>query len=175
MTNNEFNLQPTHLKNQLIALVPLQETDFERMFLVASNPLVWEQHPNKNRYKKEDFLTYFDGAMQSQGAFIVLDSQTGDVVGSSRFYDLDLQNKSIKIGYTFIGIQFWGSNYNQNMKSLMINHAFQTLDKVIFEIGANNYRSQKAIEKIGATKVDEQEIKYYGEDSKLNFVYQICK
>jgi N-acetyltransferase len=175
LQKKDFNLQPNHLKNQLIELVPLQETDFDRLFLVASDPLVWEQHPNKNRYKKEDFKTYFDGAMQSQGAFIVLDSQTGDVVGSSRFYDLDSQNKSIKIGYTFIGIKFWGSNYNQNMKSLMINHAFETIDKVIFEIGAQNFRSQKAIAKIGATKIEEQEITYYGEDSKLNFVYQICK
>lgn len=168
-----FNLQPQHLKNQLIQLFPLQEDDFEELYKVASDSLVWEQHPNKLRYQREVFQNFFEGAIQSQGAFLIRDVQTNEVVGSSRFYDFDEKDNSILIGYTFIGIKFWGKNYNASLKKLMLDYAFQYVNKVYFHIGAQNYRSQKAIEKIGAIKVGELEVEYYGEDSKLNYIYQI--
>ena len=168
-----FNLQPQHLKNQIIQLFPLQEDDFEELYKVASDPLVWEQHPNKLRYQREVFQNFFEGAIQSQGAFLIRDRQTNEVVGSSRFYDFDENDNSILIGYTFIGRQFWGKGFNASLKKLMLDYAFQYVDKVYFHIGAQNYRSQKAIEKIGAIKIGEQEVEYYGEDSKLNYIYQI--
>jgi N-acetyltransferase len=171
----QLDIQPIHLKNEIVQLVPLQESDFDRLFEVASNPLVWEQHPNPNRYQKDSFKKYFEGAILSQGAFIVLDSKTDEVIGCSRFYDINQYTNSVKIGYTFIGIKFWGKNINKQMKSLMINHAFEKLDYVIFDIGANNIRSQMAISKIGAIKNGEQIIEYYGEEPKLNFIYQISK
>ncbi len=170
-----LDIQPIHLKNNIVQLVPLQESDFDRLYEVASDPLVWEQHPNPNRYKKEDFKKYFEGAIFSKGALLVLDSKTNQVVGCSRFYDFNADAYSIKIGYTFIGRKFWGQNMNKNMKSLMINYAFEKLENVLFDIGANNIRSQKAISKIGATKIGEQIIEYYGEEPKLNFIYQISK
>jgi N-acetyltransferase len=170
-----LDIQPIHLKNDIVQLVPLQESDFDRLYKVASDPLVWEQHPNPNRYKKEDFRKYFEGAIFSKGAFIIINSQTHEVVGCSRFYDLNAETNSIKIGYTFIGRKFWGQNFNKNMKSLMINHVLEKLENVLFDIGANNTRSQMAISKIGATKIGEQEIEYYGEEPKLNFIYQISK
>lgn len=117
---------------------------------VASNPLVWKQHLNHNRYQKEIFRTYFQGAVQSKSAFLILNSQNNNVVGCSRFYDLNLENISIKIGYTFIGIDFWGREFNKNIKKLMIEHVFKNLDKVNFDVGAKNIRSQNAMAKIGA-------------------------
>ena len=171
----KLDLQPNQLKDEIVTLVPLQESDFDRLFEVASDPMVWEQHPNPNRYKKEDFRKYFEGAILSKGAFIVLDSQTQEVIGCSRFYDFNARTNSIKIGYTFIGTKFWGKNFNKNMKSLMINHAFEKFGNILFDVGANNIRSQRAISKIGATKIGEQEIEYYGEESKLNYIYQISK
>ncbi len=170
-----FPLQPVHLKNEMIQLVPLQETDFEELYAVASDPLVWEQHPNKLRYQRDVFQNYFEGAMLSKGAFLIRDTKTNGVIGSSRFYDYNEDDHSILIGYTFIGKPFWGIGYNKAIKKLMLDYAFQYVDKVYFHIGAFNYRSQKAIEKIGAIKVDEYEVEYYGEDSKLNFVYLIQK
>jgi len=170
-----FELQPNHLQNEFIKLRPLQETDFEELYLVASDPLVWEQHPNKMRYQKAIFKNYFEGALLSKGAFLILDSKTNEVVGSSRFYDFDANEKSILIGYTFLGRKFWGNGYNKVLKDLMLNYAFQYVNKVYFHIGAYNYRSQKAIQKIGAVKIAEFEVAYYGEDSKLNFSYLIQK
>jgi RimJ/RimL family protein N-acetyltransferase len=141
-----FDLQPTFLHNDLIQLIPLQETDFEELYLVASDPLVWEQHPNKLRYQRDVFQNYFEGAMLSKGAFLIRDSKTNEVVGSTRFYDYDGTENSVLIGYTFIGRKFWGTGHNKALKKLMLDYAFQHMDKVYFLIGAFNIRSQKAIE-----------------------------
>ncbi|WP_396173357.1 GNAT family N-acetyltransferase [Flavobacterium sp.] len=174
-----FNLQPINLKNEIIQLIPLQETDFSALYKVASDPLVWEQHPNKLRYQRDVFQNYFEGAMLSKGAFLIRDTKTNEVIGCSRYYDFNENENStetsVLIGYTFIGRNFWGKGYNKALKKLMLDYAFQFVDKVYFHIGAYNYRSQKAIEKIGAVKVDEFEVEYYGEESKLNFVYLITK
>lgn len=169
-----MNLQPI-LENDLVRVIPLKQDDFEALYQVASDPLVWEQHPNKDRYKREVFQNFFDGAMQSGGAFKIIDNASGKVIGSTRFYDLDIENKSILIGYTFYGRDYWGSSYNPQVKKLMLDYAFQFLDKVYFHIGAQNIRSQKAIERIGAIKVREITVAYHGEPEKLNFEYVILK
>lgn len=170
-----FNSQPENLQNELIKLVPLQVNDFEELYQVASDELIWEQHPNKMRYERAVFQNYFEGAIQSKGAFFIRDSSSNQPIGSTRFYDYDQNDSSVLIGYTFIGRQFWGKGYNKALKKVMLDYAFQFVNKVYFHIGAQNIRSQKAIEKIGAAKVDEFEVEYYGEDSKLNFIYLMTK
>ncbi len=170
----EINLQPT-IENQFVSIRPLKQEDFETLYAVASDPLLWEQHPNKDRYKREVFETFFKGAMESKGAFLVFDKATNKVIGSSRFYELDKEKSSIAIGYTFIARDHWGSTYNHALKTLMVNHAFQYVNKVLFHIGAGNIRSQKAIEKFGAKKMGEIEMEYYGEPEKLNFIYAVEK
>lgn len=169
-----INLQPT-LENEFIRLQPLQQNDFERLYAVASDPLIWEQHPNKDRYKREAFQTYFEGAMESKGALLVIDTITGEVAGSSRFYDCNEAEKSLLIGYTFIARKYWGKTYNPAMKALMIDHAFQYVDNILFHIGANNTRSQIAIGRVGAVKQKEIAVAYHGEPEKLNFEYLLTK
>lgn len=169
-----FNLQPT-LQNSLVRIVPLKQEDFEALYAVASDPLIWEQHPNKNRYQRDVFENFFEGAISSGGAFLVYDNETGKVIGSSRYYELDEANKSIAVGYTFIGRDCWGKGHNKALKQLMFDYAFEHVDKIILHIGATNFRSQKASEKLGAIKIGEMEVAYYGEPSKLNFVYQVNK
>jgi RimJ/RimL family protein N-acetyltransferase len=171
----DFNLQPTHLYNDLAQLVPLQKEDFERLYAVAKDPLIWEQHPSKNRYQKEVFQNYFDGAIASGGAFLILEAGNGNVMGSTRFYGLDREESSILIGYTFFARNYWGSTYNPSVKKLMVKYAVQYVEQVHFHVGAGNIRSQKAIEKLGAIKIAEKDIAYHGERSNLNFVYAITK
>ncbi|MEI7508217.1 MAG: GNAT family N-acetyltransferase [Flavobacterium sp.] len=170
-----IDLQPKHLQNERIKLAPLQEHDFDELYQVASDPLVWEQHPNTLRYQKPVFQNFFEGAIQSQGAFFIREATTNQAIGSSRFYDYNPENNSILIGYTFLGRKFWGNGYNKALKKLMMDYAFQFVDTIYFHIGACNIRSQKAIEKIGGIKIDEFEVTYYGEDSKLNYIYRINK
>jgi len=170
-----FKLQPENLENEIIKLVPLNENDFEELYAVANDELLWEQHPNKLRYQQDVFQIFFEGAIVSKGAFIIRDSKTNEAIGTSRYYDYNEKENSILIGYTFIGRKFWGNNYNKVLKKMMLDYAFQYVDKVYFHIGAQNIRSQKAIAKIGAVKVDEFEVEYYGEPLKLNFIYIINK
>lgn len=171
----KFSIQPTYLQNQFVKLVPLQETDFEELYSIANDELLWEQHPNKLRYQKPVFQNFFEGALQSQGAFFIRESSTNEPIGSSRFYDYNPETNSILIGYTFIGRKFWGKGYNKAIKKLMMDYAFQFVDTIYFHIGANNIRSQKALEKIGGEKIDEFEVEYFGEESKLNYIYRIKK
>jgi RimJ/RimL family protein N-acetyltransferase len=171
----QFSLQPTHLQNEFVQLLPLEAADFERLFKVAADPLIWEQHPNKNRYQLTDFKNYFEGAVISGGAFIVLDAVTQEPIGSSRFCNYSEENSTIEIGYTFLARDHWGSTYNKALKTLMLNHAFNFVSYVQFFIGENNIRSQKSIVRLGATKVGEAEVEYYGEPMKKNFIYQIDK
>lgn len=171
-----MNLQPTNLQNELIQLKPLAEADFDKLYLAASDPLTWEQHPNKERYKHDVFRSFFDGGIESKGAFAAIDIKTGEIIGSSRYYEYDDVNKSIAIGYTFLGRQHWGKQYNAMMKTLMLDYAFNFVDTVIFHIGANNFRSQKAITKLGAIKFDEAAVTYQGEQkAHLNYFYKITK
>ena len=145
-----FDLQPT-LHGTLINARPLRSEDFEALFLAASDPLIWAQHPEPDRYTREVFQTFFDGAMQSKGAFAVIDRASGLVAGSSRYCNLDVEAREVEIGYTFLRRAFWGGPYNGELKKLMLNHAFQFVDSVVFVVGENNVRSRKALEKIGAT------------------------
>jgi RimJ/RimL family protein N-acetyltransferase len=169
-----ISLQPT-LQNKLILLQPLQESDFERLFAVASDPLIWEQHPNKNRYQRDVFQNYFEGAMQSKGALIILDKATGEVAGCSRFYDYHKSDSSVFIGYTFFGRKFWGKQYNPASKQLMLDYAFEYVNTVKFHIGATNIRSQIAIERVGAVKTKEVIVAYHGEPDRLNFEYEFTR
>lgn len=166
--------QPT-LENETIALLPLAEKDFDGLYEVASDPKMWEQHPNKDRWRKEVFRTFFDGALQSKGAFKIIDKTSGNIIGCTRFYDYDHLESSILIGYTFFSTQCWGKGINHAVKSMMLDYMFQFVSRVHFHIGAENIRSQIAISRLGAIKVGEKEVAYFGEPSKLNFVYEIKK
>lgn len=167
-----FSIQPI-LEDDNVRLVPLQETDFEALYEVASDPKIWEQHPNKDRWQRNVFKTFFDGAMQSNGAFKIVDKVNEKVIGSTRFYDYNDKEDSILIGYTFYGTAYWGKGINLSVKKIMLDYIFQFVSKVNLHVGASNIRSQIAVGRIGAEKVAEQEVTYFGEQPKLNFVYQI--
>lgn len=169
-----FSIQ-TKLENEKTILYPLQDKDFDVLYAVASDPKIWEQHPNKNRWQKDVFKTFFDGALQSKGAFLIVDKATGNVIGSTRFYDYNEKEDSIFIGYTFYGVDSWGKGINRLVKETMLDYIFQFVSKVHFHIGAENIRSQIAISRIGAEKIAEQEVAYFGEPSRLNHVYEIKK
>ncbi len=145
------DLQPT-LRGTLLTLRPLRDSDFPALFAVASDPLIWEQHPEPDRYTDEKFTVYFRDAMQSGGALIAIDNATDRVIGSSRFHGYDSAKREIEIGWTFLARSHWGGRYNGEMKHLMLRHAFRFVDSVLFLIGPRNVRSQRGVEKIGAVR-----------------------
>jgi len=146
-----FDLQPT-LKGDLLLLRPLQADDFPALFAVASDPLVWEQHPSNDRWKEDVFRKFFADGIASGGALVAIDLKNGSVIGSSRFDGYDPQASEIEIGWTFLARSHWGGVYNREMKRLMLGHAFRFVENVVFLIGPQNFRSQRAMEKIGGVR-----------------------
>ena len=132
MPETGFILLPPVLQNEMVKLIPLQENDFETLYAVAGDPLIWEQHPNKNRWQREVFQNFFEGAIHSHGAFIIYDAKTNEAIGSSRFYGFDTNKSEISIGYTFFKRSHWGGKYNPAAKRLMMQHAFQFARKIHF-------------------------------------------
>jgi len=143
-----FDLQPV-LKGELLELRPLRADDFDALYAVASDPLIWEQHPNSDRYREEVFREFFREALESGGALVAFDARDGRVVGSSRFHGYDEAAGEIEIGWTFLARSHWGGRYNGEMKRLMLGHAFKYVENVVFLIGPQNTRSRRAVEKIG--------------------------
>jgi RimJ/RimL family protein N-acetyltransferase len=137
------------LIGEFLELRPLRADDFDALFRVASDPLVWEQHPERDRYQKPVFQAFFDEALASGGALVAIDRATGQIIGSSRYYCLDAEQNVVEIGWTFLARAYWGGRYNGEMKRLMLEHAFKAVDRVILIIGPNNRRSRRAVEKIG--------------------------
>ncbi len=163
-----FDLQPI-LKGKLVVLSPLRPEDLLRLYAVASDPRIWEQHPSKDRYKEQVFREFFREALASGGALIAIDSETGQVIGSSRFHGYDEEKREIEIGWTFLARSHWGGVYNGEMKQLMLKHAFQFVKYVVFLVGPQNLRSQRAVEKIGGVRVGSRPDQY----GRESFVYQI--
>jgi RimJ/RimL family protein N-acetyltransferase len=163
-----FDLQPT-LKGELLELRPLRPGDFDDLYAVASDPLIWEQHPARDRYKEEVFRAFFRDALASGGALIATDCRDGRVIGSSRFHGYDEEKSEIEIGWTFLARSHWGGTFNREMKQLMLRHAFRFVDNIAFLIGPQNLRSQRAVEKIGGVRVGSRP----DASGRESFVYQI--
>ena len=146
-----FDFQPT-LSGTLVELRPLRAEDADDLFAVASDPLIWEQHPVRDRYKPDVFGALFREALASGGALTALDCRDGKIIGSSRFHAYNAQASEVEIGWTFLARSHWGGKYNREMKQLMVGHALQFVQRVVFLIGPQNIRSQMAIEKLGGVR-----------------------
>ena len=163
-----FDLQPK-LKGRLLELRPLLASDFSDLYAVASDPMIWEQHPVKDRWKLEVFSAFFHESLDSGGALTAIDSESGQVIGSSRFHGYDPDESEIEIGWTFLARSYWGGVYNREMKELMLRHAFTFVNRVVLLIGPQNLRSQKAVEKIGGVRAGSRQ----DGSGRPSFVYQI--
>ena len=141
-------LQPS-LRGPTLGLRPLLPDDFEALYQAAADPLVWAQHPSKLRYQRPVFQEWFEEALASGGALVIVGGETNEIIGSSRYYDWDADKKEIAIGFTFLARAYWGGATNAELKRLMLEHAFQWAGTVWFHIAPQNIRSRKAMEKIG--------------------------
>jgi len=129
------NLQPT-LVGKTVLIRPLEARDWPRLFAAASDPKIWETHPVSVRYQEKVFREYFDGAMRSCSAFVFVERSS----------------EAIEIGWTFLVRRLWGGDANRQIKQLMLEYAFTFVDTVVFLVGEHNWRSQRAMEKIGGVR-----------------------
>jgi RimJ/RimL family protein N-acetyltransferase len=143
--------QPT-LDGPTLRVRPLRAEDFEPLYAVARDPMIWEQHPEPNRWRRNVFARFFADGLASGGALVVL-NRDGEVIGTSRFDRLDAERRTVEIGWTFLARSLWGGATNRELKGLMLDHALEAVDIVVFRVGVDNRRSRRAVEKLGAVHV----------------------
>lgn len=146
-------LQPT-LRDDIVSLRPLTAADWQPLFAVASDPLLWSQHPAQDRWQEPVFRLFFEQGLASGGALIAADSATGQIIGTSRYDRARAGPGEVEIGWTMLARERWGGPTNAAMKRLMLGHALQTFERVIFLVGEDNLRSRRALDKIGARLTD---------------------
>jgi RimJ/RimL family protein N-acetyltransferase len=165
--------QPT-LEGERLLLRPLRQDDWDALFAVASDPLIWEVHPANDRWQEPVFRAFFDDALAHGGALAVIDKATGEIVGSSRFQGYDpADGGSVEIGWTFLGRSHWGGSYNAEMKRLMLAHALANVERVVFRVGETNWRSRGAMEKIGGRLTDRIDITELPAGPARHVIYEI--
>lgn len=138
------------LEGQTLRLIPLQAEHWQGLMQAASDPQIWTLHPEPERYKPEIFRPVFDSGLASGGAYLICDAKSGEVLGTSRYYDLSEEKQEVAIGYTFLVRSRWGGATNSELKQLMLRHAFGFVNAVWFHVGEHNLRSRRAVEKLGA-------------------------
>ncbi|OYW46830.1 MAG: GNAT family N-acetyltransferase [Sphingomonadales bacterium 32-68-7] len=150
--------QPT-LAGERLLLRPLAEQDWDALYTVASDRELWARHPMHDRWQEPVFRAFFADALAQGGALAVIEKETGETVGSSRFqYHEPEQGGSVEIGWTFLARRLWGEGYNAEMKRLMLTHAFGFVERVVFRVGEDNVISRGAMANIGGRLTDEIEM-----------------
>lgn len=163
-----FDPQPV-LKGALLELRPLRGEDFDVLYAVAADPLIWEQHPVRDRHREDVFRNFFEDQLASGGTLVAIDARTGEMVGSSRFHGYDATRSEVEIGWTFLARSHWGGKYNREMKDLMLQHAFRFVQNVVFLVDPENRRSRRAMEKIGAVPIGSRP-----DGDRMSIAYQIA-
>ena len=105
-----------------------------------------------DRHTEDRFREYFDGHLASGGALVVIDRRSGRIVGATRFHGYDPERREVEIGWTFLARSHWGGAVNGEVKGLMLEHAFRSVDRVLFKIHPANIRSRRSVEKLGAVR-----------------------
>ena len=139
------------LQTEHFSLEPLTPNDFDALYAVASDPLLWEQNPEADCWKRFKFQRFFQGGLANDlGCFVIIEKRSGRPAGSSRFYGYDEADRCIRIGYIFTARELWSTSPNREIKEAMLLRAFNVVDPVFFDIGPQSFRSIAAVRKLGA-------------------------
>ncbi len=169
-----FDYQP-HLTGEIVEMRPVTADDWAALYALGSDPAVWALHPASDRWKDDVFRAFFEDGLASGGALVAIDRATGDTIGWSRFSALFTEPGEIEIGWTFLGRAWWGGAHNTDMKRLMLRHAFRFVNTVIFRVGETNFRSRRAVEKLGARLADRTSISTVLGAPSVNVFYALTE
>ena len=152
----EPDRQPT-LMGELVTIRPSTPADWDALFAVASDPLVWEVH----------------AGIASGGALTIIDKATGTVIGSSRYDNWVSESDEIEIGWTYLARAYWGGTYNREIKRLMLDHIHRFVGTVVFTVGETNHRSRGAMTKIGGVLREGVEYRLMAGEMKPHVIFEI--
>jgi N-acetyltransferase len=174
MMTDPFDFQPT-LHGEWLTMRPYAEDDFEALYAVAADPLIWEVHPVPERHQRPVFRFNIDDALSDKGGLVAIDRNSGAIIGYSRYSQTKVDAADMEIGWTFLARAFWGGQYNRDMKRVMLAHALASFERVIFRVGDANGRSRRAVEKIGGVLIPWDEvISVFGRDIR-HVAYEITR
>lgn len=167
--------QPT-LETERLTIRPMTEADREALYAIASDPMVWEQHPIHDRWKRDVFDAFFDEGMEGGGALVMVRKSDGAILGSSQYKRFEPEDGgSVEIGWTYLDRACWGKGINPEMKRAMLAHALAQVARVDFRVGDTNYRSRFALEAIGAVRTERYELAKYQGKRIVHLVYEITR
>jgi RimJ/RimL family protein N-acetyltransferase len=144
------------LENSIVRLTPLKIDDFDNLVHFATHePELWT-HSLLQANSPEHMKNYIDKALEGRKekhsyAFLVFDKRKNQYAGSTRFYDIQVNNASLQLGFTWYGKEFQGTGINKNCKYLLLEFAFDILkmERVEFRADYENQRSINAMKSIG--------------------------
>ena len=146
------------LENEKIILKPLEETDFEKLLVFSLNePEIWKYSLvdaiGENRLKNYINLALQGRNNKNEYPFVVIEKESNKIIGSTRFYDIQLNNKTSQLGFTWYGKEFQGTGVNKHCKYLLLKFAFEKIgfERIEFRADNNNERSIRAMKSIGCT------------------------
>jgi RimJ/RimL family protein N-acetyltransferase len=164
------------LEGDRLTLRPLVPADWEALYAVASDPAIWAVHPAHDRWREPVFHQFFDEALAGGGALAIVDKANGEIVGSSRYGQPDaLGVGEIEIGWTFLARRHWGGGYNAEFKRLMLAHALAHFDRVVFQVGADNVVSRRAMANIGGILTDRRHSYERGSAMVEHVIFEITR
>ena len=144
------------LENDRVRLTPLKIEDFDNLVRFAKNePELWT-HSLIQANSAEKMKIYISKALagrenKNSYAFAVFDKQTNQYAGSTRFYDIQIENATLQLGFTWYGKEFQGTGLNKKCKYLLLEFAFDVLkmERIEFRADNENLRSINAMKSIG--------------------------
>lgn len=164
MDDVSFDFQPS-ICGSLLDLRGFRVSDWEALLDVASDPLIWEQHPIHRDWRESRFSKSVHDALAGGEGLVAIDRANGELAGYSRFTTKFVEKGEIEIGWTFLARKYWGGQYNRELKLMMLRHALATWPVVIFRIGESNFRSQRAMEKLGGKRIERVSVVHFdGQD-----------
>ena len=146
------------LENERVLMRPLKPDDYIHLAYFSENEPELFKYSISLVTGVENLKNYINSTLLAREngveyPFIVYDKRSGKYAGTTRFYDIQLQNKSLQLGYTWYGQEFHGSGLNKHCKFLLLQFAFETIgvERVEFRANKLNERSKAAMISIGCT------------------------
>ncbi|TXJ00864.1 MAG: N-acetyltransferase [Chryseobacterium cucumeris] len=146
---------PTILEGETVELITLEKEHFEELYAAASDKELWELIPTDCSEETQFYKTYEFALSEretgNQYPFVIRHKETGKLIGSTRFFEIYPADRKLEIGWTWITKEFWGTAINLECKLLLLTFCFDVLktNRVQLKTKDDNFRSRKAIEKIG--------------------------
>jgi RimJ/RimL family protein N-acetyltransferase len=164
------------LDGERLYLRPLKKKDWDALYAVAADKLLWAHHPASDRWQEPVFREFFDDALAQGGALAIVDKASGAIIGSSRFQGHDASGDGeVEIGWSFIARPYWGLGYNAEFKRLMLEHALKSVGRVVFTVGEDNVISRKAMANIGGQLTAETKLVERGGRLVNHVIFEITR